>query len=118
MSRRTLLLLALFSMFGPVRPGFAQAPIAQITWEVTNRFRLFAEQKDFDRHVSAWRSDNSGTSKSILETEQALEKQLGGGGWASTVGRVCYDRMTGELPQSCMRDNKREDYFKPDSHLG
>jgi hypothetical protein len=114
---RTLLLLALFSMFGPVRSGYAQTPTAQITWEVTNRFRLFAEQKDFDRHVGAWRSDNSGTSKSILETEQALEKQLGGGGWASTVGRVCYDRMTGELPQSCMRDNKREDYFKPDSHL-
>lgn len=98
--------------------ALAQTPgNAQITWEIANRFRLFAEQKDFDQHVNAWRSGSDGGVKSVLETERTLEKQFKGGGWASTIGQLCYDRATGELPQTCIRDSKREDYLKPDSHL-
>ena len=86
---------------------------AQITWEVANRFRLFAEQKDFDRQVAVWRSGAAG--KSVLETERALEKQADGRGWASMVGDLCYDSATGEVPQSCVRDSRPEKYLKPDS---
>jgi hypothetical protein len=111
----TVLFLSLLSFRQSV---FAQAPgQAQITWEVANRFRLFAEQKDFDRQVTAWRSGANGAIKSILDTERTLEKSFDGEGWASTVGRLCYDRDTGALPTTCLRDNRREDYLKPDSHL-
>jgi hypothetical protein len=96
----------------------AQAPAqGQITWEVANRFRLFAEQKDFDRHVNAWRLSQAGGSSSILNTERKLENQLKDMGWASTVGRLCYDRVTGELARTCLRDNMREDYVKPSKQL-
>jgi hypothetical protein len=95
-----------------VQPGSAQpSPEAHISWEVANRFRLFAEQKDFDLQV------NHSAGKSVLEAEHSLEDAFKGRGWASSVGRLCYDRTTGELLQTCVRDNKRENYLKPNSHL-
>ena len=95
-----------------IQPGAAQTtPGAQISWEVANRFRLFAEQKDFDLQV------NSSAGTSILEAEHTLEKTFEGRGWASSVGRLCYDRATGELPRTCVRDNQRQSYLKPDTHL-
>ena len=61
----------------------AQAPAqAQITWEVANRFRLFAEENDFDRQVNAWHSSHNGDSGSILDTERTLENQSKNLGWA------------------------------------
>jgi hypothetical protein len=122
-SKTSILLVGLFcSLLCATRISFAQAPAqAQITWEVSNRFRLFTAQKDFDLHVNAWRSGNSGAgSKSILETERALEleKTIDGRGWAaSVVGRLCYDSDTGQVRKTCKRDNSSEDYLNPDSHL-
>jgi hypothetical protein len=39
----------------------------QISWKVTNRFRLFREQRDFQLHVEAMRE------RSVLASEQWLE---------------------------------------------
>jgi hypothetical protein len=95
-----------------IQPAAAQtSPEAQISWEVANRFRLFAEQRDFDLQV------NSTAGTSILKAEHTLEKTFDGRGWASSVGRLCYDRATGELPRTCVRDNQKESYLKPDTHL-
>jgi hypothetical protein len=128
-SRRLVLWIGLMcSLLCPTRAGFAQSPgQAQITWEVANRFRLFTAQRDFDLHVNAWRSGTNGTGKSILETEQALEKTFDGRGWAaSVIGRLCYNSVTGRVPgyeratgqsTTCQRDNAKEDYLNPDSHL-
>lgn len=93
------------------------SPQIRISWEVANRFRLFAEQKDFDLHVAAWQSDSNGVGKSILETERILEKPLGGSGWSSKTGRLCYNKDTGLLLPKCSRDGAVENYLNPDSHL-
>ena len=62
----------------------ADAP--QISWEVRNRFRLFREERDFLLHVDSTRD------RSILSSEQALELQSDGRGWArNTVNRLCID---------------------------
>jgi hypothetical protein len=100
-------------------PALAQTTgPAQISWEVANRFRLFAEQKDFDPHVAAWQSENAGAGKSILGAERALEKPIGGAGWAvGTVGRLCYERTSGQVPRACARDGATENYLNPESHL-
>lgn len=116
--KRAIKFLALLMMLvAPLPSAFAQqAGQAQITWEIANRFRLFAEQKDFDLQVAAWQSGTT-ASKSILDTEHALEKPLGGSGWSSKVGRLCYDRDAGRLLTKCSRDNVSENYLNPDSHL-
>ena len=58
----------------------------QISWEVRNRFRLFREERDFLLHT------DGAHGRSILESEQALELQSDGRGWArNTVNRLCID---------------------------
>lgn len=107
-----------FLLLCSIQSAIAQAPPqAQITWEVANRFRLFADQKDFDRHVNAWRLSQNGGSGSILDTERKLESQFKDLGWASTVSHLCYDQASGEVAKTCLRDNKRENYLRPSSQL-
>jgi len=85
------------------------APL-QISWEVRNRFRLFREERDFLLHV------DSGRGRSILASEQALELQSDGRGWArNTVNRLCID-LTGRVSEPCTRDNVKESYLTPIDH--
>ena len=58
----------------------------QISWEVKNRFRLFREERDFQLHVESLRN------RSVLASEDALELQSDGRGWArNVVNRLCID---------------------------
>ena len=88
--------------------GAQPADSAQITWEVANRFRLFAQQKDFDDQAKAY-----GTS--VLTTEQKLEKDGDGRGWARKLGPLCYDTFRGRIIEMCERDGTVENYLNPQS---
>ena len=104
-----LLAATLISM--PMERAAAQdeSPI-QISWEVRSRFRLFREERDFLLQVEAARNH------SILESEQALELQSDGRGWArNTVNRLCIDPQ-GRVGKPCRRDNVDEDYLTPTDH--
>jgi lysophospholipase L1-like esterase len=94
-------------------PAAAQAsPDApmQISWEVRNRFRLFREERDFLLHTESARG------RSILASEQALELQSDGRGWArNTVNRLCID-LLGRVSEPCTRDNVKESYLTPVDH--
>src|SRR3982075_1762315 len=89
-----------------------RAPVApmQISWEVRNRFRLFREERDFLLHTESSRGRN------ILGSEQALELQSDGRGWArNTVNRLCID-LAGRVTEPCTRDNVKESYLTPVDH--
>ena len=87
----------------------ADAPL-QISWEVRNRFRLFREERDFLLHVESVRD------RSILASEQALELQSDGRGWArNMVNRLCID-LQGRVSEPCTRDNVKESYLTPIDH--
>jgi len=94
-------------------PAAAQsAPDApmQISWEVRNRFRLFREERDFVLH------SDSARGGSILASEQALELQSDGRGWArNTVNRLCID-LAGRVSEPCSRDGVKESYLTPVDH--
>ncbi|MFL6815432.1 MAG: hypothetical protein ACJ8EK_15490 [Bradyrhizobium sp.] len=82
----------------------------QIVWEVRNRFRLFREERDFLLH------SESGRGRSVLASEQALEVQSDGRGWArNTVNRLCID-LFGRVSEPCNRDNVKESYLTPADH--
>ncbi|WP_244670619.1 hypothetical protein [Rhodoplanes elegans] len=81
-----------------------------IDWQVKNRFRLFRDEKDFQRHVTA------AAGRSVLATEQALAAETGGRGWArDTVVRLCTD-AAGRVADECQRDGVRESYLAPADH--
>src|SRR5689334_1576007 len=87
----------------------ADAPM-QISWEVRNRFRLFREERDFLLHAESARD------RSILASEQALELQSDGRGWArNMVNRLCID-LQGRVSEPCNRDDTRESYLTPTDH--
>src|SRR6185312_13529966 len=82
----------------------------QISWEVRNRFRLFREERDFKLHTDSARAGN------ILASEDVLEQQSDGRGWArNTVNRLCID-LTGRVNEPCTRDNVKESYLTPADH--
>jgi hypothetical protein len=82
----------------------------QISWEVRNRFRLFREERDFLLHTDA------AGGRSILASEQALELQSDGRGWArNTVNRLCID-LLGRVSEPCTRDSVKESYLTPTEH--
>ncbi|NVN84726.1 MAG: hypothetical protein HXX15_01445 [Rhodopseudomonas sp.] len=82
----------------------------QISWEVRNRFRLFREERDFLLHAETLRG------RGVLASEQALEQQSDGRGWArNTVNRLCID-LTGRVNEPCFRDGVRESYLTPTDH--
>ena len=96
----------------PAQPAPAVEPATGvvITWEVTNRFRLFRDERDFRRHVEA----ESG--RSVLEAEQDLAEASEGRGWArDMVVRLCLDAI-GQVADQCMRDGVRENYLAPADH--
>src|SRR5579871_1003092 len=101
----------------PAPPAAAQAaPDAsvstamRITWEVRNRFRLFREERDFQLHAESLRG------RSILASEDALEVQSDGRGWArNMVNRLCID-LQGRLADPCIRDTVKENYLTPIDH--
>ena len=82
----------------------------QISWQVRNRFRLFREERDFQLHTESARG------RSILASEEALELQSDGRGWArNTVNRLCID-LFGRVSEPCTRDNVKESYLTPSDH--
>jgi hypothetical protein len=82
----------------------------QISWEVRNRFRLFREERDFLLHTESARG------RSILGSEQVLEAQSDGRGWArNTVNRLCID-LSGRVSELCTRDGVKESYLTPSDH--
>ena len=89
--------------------GAPDAPL-QISWEVRNRFRLFREERDFLLHSESARGG------SVLASEQALELQSDGRGWArNMVNRLCID-LLGRVSEPCTRDNVKESYLTPADH--
>src|SRR3978361_1713629 len=74
----------------------------QISWEVRNRFRLFREERDFKLHTDTERG------RGVLASEQALELQSDGRGWARNTGtRLCID-LSGRVNEPCPRDGVKE----------
>jgi lysophospholipase L1-like esterase len=110
-----LLLGSLYAF--PMPPAAAQAAAAtapdapmQISWEVRNRFRLFREERDFLIHTETLRGGG------VLGSEQTLEVQSDGRGWArNTVNRLCID-LNGRVSEPCTRDNVKESYLTPTEH--
>jgi lysophospholipase L1-like esterase len=89
--------------------GAADTPM-QISWEVRNRFRLFREERDFLLH------SESARGRSVLASEQALELQSDGRGWArNVVNRLCID-LSGRVSEPCTRDTVKESYLTPADH--
>lgn len=113
--RSTMCVALLACALAAVSAPPAQAQTAgdgglQISWEVRNRFRLFREERDFLLHVE------SGRGRSVLASEQALELQSDGRGWArNTVNRLCID-LQGRVNEPCTRDNVKESYLTPIDH--
>jgi hypothetical protein len=92
------------------QPTTAPDGSMQIAWEVRNRFRLFREERDFLLHT------DSARGRSVLASEQALELQSDGRGWArNTVNRLCID-LQGRVSEPCTRDNVKESYLTPLDH--
>jgi hypothetical protein len=92
------------------QPTTAPDGSMQIGWEVRNRFRLFREERDFLLHTESARG------RSVLASEQALELQSDGRGWArNTVNRLCID-LQGRVSEPCTRDNVKESYLTPLDH--
>jgi lysophospholipase L1-like esterase len=113
---RSIIACALLAgALGPLPSQRAAAQTApdgqmQISWEVRNRFRLFREERDFLLHTESARG------RSILSSEQALELQSDGRGWArNTVNRLCID-LAGRVSEPCTRDNVKESYLTPVDH--
>jgi hypothetical protein len=106
-----LVFLLVFSCCGQAlgaEPRAGGAP--RIEWDVKNRFRLFRNEADFQRHVEATRSDG------VLAAERRLAKESDGRGWArDMIERLCVDR-TGRLLEFCDRDGEREIYLAPRDH--
>jgi lysophospholipase L1-like esterase len=103
-----LLALALSTQWAEAQTA-SDTPL-QISWEVRNRFRLFREERDFLLHT------DSARGRSVLASEQALELQSDGRGWArNTVNRLCID-LLGRVNEPCTRDNVKESYLTPIDH--
>jgi hypothetical protein len=94
----------------------APAPSAlRIQWEAANRFRLFARSDDFDRQAAAWAA--LGPERSVLGLERSLALATGGKGWsAEVVDRLCLNRRTGRVMETCVRDGIAETYVNPRDH--
>ncbi len=82
----------------------------QIAWEVKSRFRLFRNERDFERQLAAHRSDG------VLAAEERLARASDGRGWArELIGQLCLD-PGGRITEACVRDGKRENYLAPAEH--
>jgi len=110
---RASLILALLIAVAPLDAAFAQLAATgdfHIVWEVKNRFRLFRNEADFLRQVTASRGDG------VLAAERRLERDSEGLGWAKdVVANLCLD-TSGNLLETCERDGERENYLMPRDH--
>src|SRR5690348_13335799 len=83
--------VALTSSAGPADAQLSLLPAdvatdVSVVWEVKNRFRLFRDEKDFNRHLAVT------SGRSILAAEQTLGQETDGRGWArDMVLRLCVD---------------------------
>jgi hypothetical protein len=102
--------LVLSTGFGAAARGEPRSGgMLRIEWEVKNRFRLFRDEADFQRHVA-------GRGESVLAAERRLARETDGRGWArDVVERLCVDR-SGNLLETCERDGERENYLAPRDH--
>ena len=104
--------LLVFSTWGGqavhAQPAAGAGP--HIEWEVKNRFRLFRNEVDFQRHVAVMRSGG------VLAAERRLASETDGRGWArDMIERLCVDGA-GKLLELCDRDGERESYLAPHDH--
>lgn len=109
-----LLVASLFSAAAAAQVGVTATPPAdgaiRITWEVKNRFRLFRNEADFQRHVAAHQGDG------VLAAERRLARGSDGHGWARlTLNSLCVD-AAGRTLDVCERDGTRESYIAPTEH--
>jgi hypothetical protein len=104
--------LFVFSTWGGQAVQAQPAAVAgpHIEWEVKNRFRLFRNEVDFQRHVAAMRGGG------VLAAERRLARETDGRGWArDMIEQLCVDRA-GKLLELCDRDGERESYLAPRDH--
>jgi hypothetical protein len=81
-----------------------------VTWEVRSRFRLFREERDFNRHLAVT------SGRDVLAAEQTFARETAGRGWArDMVLRLCADGA-GRVTDNCVRDGVRENYLNPVDH--
>lgn len=85
------------------------ADTAAIDWQVANRFRLFAQQSDFDNQIKAFQVAGG----TVLAAEQRLADGSGGKGWGNALGPLCYDDWRGRILDDCRRDGVVEKYLNP-----
>src|SRR5260370_20829047 len=72
----------------------------QIAWEVKSRFRLFRNERDFERQLAAHRSDG------VLAAEERLARASDGRAWArELIGQLCLD-PGGRNTSACLPDDK------------
>jgi lysophospholipase L1-like esterase len=103
----SVLLLAAGLDFAAAQPA-ADGDL-RIVWEVKNRFRLFRNEADFERHVAVHRGG-------VLAAEQRLATATNGRGWArEMLDNLCLDQA-GRLVDFCQRDGERESYLTPSEH--
>ncbi len=109
-------LVALLSLAAPVAGAAEPGPCDQgVCWKIQNRFRLFADARDFARHEQAWAA-TAAEGHSVL----AMERWLNGSatspaqGWAAgAVDRLCFDEQNNVARAFCVRDGVRENYINP-----
>jgi hypothetical protein len=115
--RRFLAMLGMAVAYGAA-PAAAQLSLlppetatdVSVVWEVKNRFRLFRDEKDFNRHLAVT------SGRTILAAEETFEQETGGRGWArDMVLRLCVDGA-GRVVETCTRDGVRESYLAPTEH--
>jgi hypothetical protein len=106
--RRCGLVTAL--LLSGLAPAAGQTDDVSIGWEIANRFRLFAEQADFDIQVAALRA---AANRTVLESEHRLAEDTRGQGWAANLRRLCFNSTTGKVLLKCKRDGVEEDYIRP-----
>ena len=93
-------------------------PAVAIKWEAVNRFRLFAEAKDFKHQVDVWEALAPG-ERNMLGFEHALSRAARHDGWAADVGRLCFDARKNQFDANkgnCLRDGVSERYVNPIDH--
>jgi hypothetical protein len=110
---RAAIILAFFFAVVPLDTAPAQLAGTgdfHIDWQVKNRFRLFRNEADFQRMVTADRGDG------VLAAERRLEGDSDGEGWAKDmVANLCLDE-SGDLLETCERDGQKENYLDPTDH--
>jgi hypothetical protein len=129
-----LLVLVLLAPVLVATCALAQQPAPAISWEVQNRFRLFARECDFERHVNARKTavaEGAMLADLTLRTEHVLARETDGQGWARDLWAVCVNaagqrekpvlcvNAAGQVEKSCRRgpDDAVESYINPESHF-